>query len=71
MEMKQMIQYMEVFEEIMETFGKVWIDEETGEHSMMDREMLFGEYVDACRYLGLPMPDEPEMPEDFMVPYHL
>jgi len=60
MEMKQMTQYMHVFEETIEAFG-----------TEMDREMLFGEYVDACRYLGLPMPDEPEMPEDFMVPYHL
>lgn len=57
---KDWFEYMKVFEETIEAFG-----------IEMDREMLFGEYVDACRRAGLPMDDEPEMPEDFMKPYHL
>ena len=71
MEMKHMIQYMQVYEETIEDFGSKWYCEELGEWLQMDREEVFGAYVDACREVGLPMPDEPEMPDDFMVPYHL
>ena len=71
METKDWFEYMNVFEETMESFGSRWYCEELGEWLQMDREEIFSAYVDACRQVGLPMDDEPEMPDDFMVPYHL
>lgn len=71
MDAKTWFEYMKIYEEIVELFGGESVDEETGIVVRMDPAMIFEMYVDTCRHAGLPMDDEPEMPEDFMMPYNL
>lgn len=71
MNTKDWFEYMEIYEEVVESFGRESLDEETGIVVQIDPGIVFEAYVDACRHAGLPMPDEPEMPEDWMKPYHL